>query len=680
MNREAPERRRAAWQGSPFKSQAHHANGRNKTIRSVPKGRDGQHGYSTPDQPSNIPQELKALPRWAPWRYVHRMDGKKPDKVAFRTTGGLARTNTPEDWGPFEAARAAYQRGRFDGLGFLIFEGDPFVGFDFDDCLDPETGEIHPAVAGLMEGLDGYAEISPSGTGMKVIARGRKPGKRCVTRKTPWGGEFAVYDHKRFFTLTGRAIGDRREIAVSQEAVEEAYRWAFGEESLEKPARKVHAGDVLADDELVEKALRSKKGGRFRRHHLEGDASGYPSRSEADHAHLADLCFWTGGDEERMVELFTRSALYLPEKGLGYVRRSARKAIRTHDGGYYQKPKERPRAVLDLVGVIERAWWGERFPGMAGKTDASVLRALIREGKRIGEAVTEVGLRVSISVRQLAEAANCHYNTVINATRRAAEAGILRREKGAEGLSGAFVLLDPRQVCDTHKDTGGCVLGGVTNESRPPVADLTTEHYAWRSAVGKGRERALCALEAFGPLRVEELAERLGWSRPRDLRKRYLEPLVALGLVEDRGDGTYALAGDYRERQEEVSELVYGTFQKRLRRVYDPRTKRTTTTVVESGMVASGIEHRRLRRDKHRLQQEAYRLRLEERRRSAEGDERGIEALLNRMDDERDAASHRTVNRPEIVDGVIVHGAECSCSFCEDLSTDRSPMGEEVPA
>lgn len=158
------------------------------------------------------------------------------------------------------------------------------------------------------------------------------------------------------------------------------------------------------------------------------------------------------------------------------------------------------------------------------------------------------------------------------------------------------------------------------------------------------------------------------------MRSRYLGPLVALGLVEDRGGGVYALVGDFRERQEEVAEIVYGTVQQRLSRTYDPRTKRTTTSVRESGSVGSGTEHRRLRRRRHERQREAFRRRLEDQQRQKVHDEREIVALLNEWDDERSAAS----SLPEGADGWIEDlerveedhppGCECLPCFYESLT------------
>ena len=471
-----------------------------------------------------------------------------------------------------------------------------------------------------------------------------------------------MYEKTRFFTLTGRMFGGHREITEAQEAIDQAYHAAFGEEEKPPPPRgeSEGRGNTLTDSELIELASSSKNGERFRRHHFEGDGTGYPSRSEADFAHLADLCFWTGGDEERMVELFARSALYLPEKGMGYVRRSARKACAKHRGGYFKPKQEKGpnEEVLELVEELERRWWDEEFPGMGGKTMAGMTRALLSEGKRIGTIKPGEGLRVSISVMQLAEIVQCHENTIVNATRRAKDAGILRKDdlNRREEDSGAFILLDPRLACDTPKDT--CkerVIGGTTSSSQPPVADLTTDHYRWRGPIGKGRERALCALEAFGPQTDEELAERLGWSRARDLRTRYLEPLEERGLIERQGE-RWALVGDYREAQDRVRREPCNTVQLRIRRYYtyeQDGSRRRNSEVVESGSVASEEERERTERERHARKREVFRYYLEERRRAKkrqaeenhEAEKRRAEEdweiteLLNRWDEERGEAA-----------------------------------------
>ncbi|MDP9475131.1 MAG: hypothetical protein M3R38_05470 [Actinomycetota bacterium] len=635
---------------------------------------------------------MRARRQWVVWRYVEKPNGKL-DKTPFKPnhTGRMARTNDPSGWSTFDKALRIYEANPlFDGIGYVFGDGDPYVGLDFDSCLDPETGMLHEAVSQQIAEFDSYTEISPSGTGLKSVVRARKPGTRCSTRETPWGDEFAMFDRTRFFTLTGRVFGEHKEIREAQEAIDQAYRAAFGEE--EKPtttATTPHdvsegGGIPLADEELINRACKSKNGERFRRHHHAGDASGYPSRSEADFAHLADLCFWTGGDEEQMVRLFTRSALYVTSKGQGYVRRSARKARAMHRGGFYKKKRsidERPAEVLELVEALERRWWDEPFPGVGGKTLAGMLRALLRIGKRSGTVQPGEGLKVSASVRQLAEIVECHPNTIVNATKRAMAAGMLRKDhERREEESGAFVLFDPRQGCDTPENTcGERVVGGVTTSShpsllRPPLADLTTGHYRSRGPAGKGRERALCALEALGPQSAEELAERLGWSRPRDLRARYLDPLVNLGLVERRGDGLYALVGGYSESQDRVRRLPYSTVQLRLSRRYiiDETGKlRRVAEVVETGSIASQEERSIKDRERHAFERKVFRHYLEERRKAGERrpeDDREIVELLNVWDEERGTES---------VDDIPGERYGSGCEQ-EPLKRERSRSGSVV--
>jgi putative DNA primase/helicase len=600
----------------------------------------------------DIPAELKTRPQWVVWRSVEKPNGKKLDKTPFQPnhTSRLARTNDPSGWSDFSTALRAYEANPIlDGVGFVFDAEDPYLGFDFDDCVDPDTGALHEAVAELLEDLGGYAEVSPSGTGVKAIVRGRKPGARCSTKETPWGGEFAMYEKTRYFALTGRVLGEHREIGEAQEAVDRAYSAAFGEGENPLTATPTttrcesEGRDIpLKDEDLIALACRSKYGERFSRHHHEGDTEGYASRSEADFAHLADLCFWTGADEERMVELFCRSALYVPEKGPSYVRRSARKAVLRHRGGFFRlsKKQQRPTEVLELVEELERRWWDEPFPGKL----PSMLRALIREGKRSGTVLPGVGLRVSVSVRQLAEVVGCSKTTIMSATRTAEDVGILRKDvynRKAED-SGAFVMVvAPRRGWYTPKNTGAeRVLGGVPTPSRPAVADLTTDHHRWRSPVGGVRERLVCALEAFGTQTDAMLSERLGWRRARDLRHRHLEPLERMGLVERRGD-MWALVRDFEAAQERVRKIPYSTIQLRLSRrwILDETGKRRRVTEVrETGSIATEEERELKDREDHAREREAYLRYLDKRRRARERepeDDREIRELLNAWDEER---------------------------------------------
>src|SRR5204862_1512747 len=64
--------------------------------------------------------------------------------------------------------------------------------------------------------LDSYVELSPSRTGLHVLVRATLNGGRNRTPKTPWGGEFEVYDRTRFFCVTGQRVSTRVDIEERQ--------------------------------------------------------------------------------------------------------------------------------------------------------------------------------------------------------------------------------------------------------------------------------------------------------------------------------------------------------------------------------------------------------------------------------------------------------------------------------
>src|SRR5207253_7477755 len=93
--------------------------------------------------------------------------------------------------------------------GYVFSSDDPFGGIDLDNCRLIETGEITDWACKFISLLNSYAEISPSGTGIKVIVRGKLPKAIRVRHSTAYrGGKIEMYSDLRFFTITGRHFAD----------------------------------------------------------------------------------------------------------------------------------------------------------------------------------------------------------------------------------------------------------------------------------------------------------------------------------------------------------------------------------------------------------------------------------------------------------------------------------------
>ena len=173
-----------------------------------------------------IPACLRERAQWVVWRYVQR-DGK-PTKCPFNArTGAMADSTDASTWSSFDQAIAGFEADkRLEGLGFVFASDDPYCGIDLDDCIDTSTGEMKPWGQRLIDLLDSYSEISPSGTGVKVIVEGAKPGPRC--KKAFEDGEVEMYDHDRFFTITARHLaGTPSAVNPRQSAVEAIYTQVF---------------------------------------------------------------------------------------------------------------------------------------------------------------------------------------------------------------------------------------------------------------------------------------------------------------------------------------------------------------------------------------------------------------------------------------------------------------------
>jgi hypothetical protein len=149
-----------------------------------------------------VPDSLAELDQWIVWRAEQR-DGGKPTKVPYQINGSHASSTDPKTWCSWAEALKAWHENpsRWSGIGFVFSPGEPYFGIDLDDCID-DAGKLKPWAQPIMERFfDSYAEISPSGRGIKIWAKGRLPGGGTAF---PIGdGRVEIYDQARYFAVTG---------------------------------------------------------------------------------------------------------------------------------------------------------------------------------------------------------------------------------------------------------------------------------------------------------------------------------------------------------------------------------------------------------------------------------------------------------------------------------------------
>jgi putative DNA primase/helicase len=272
------------------------------------------------------------------WRYKFDTDRDEWTKVPVdANTGDFAKSTAPDTWVSFATALAFHERADTDtdGVGVVVHDGDTVLGLDLDDVRDPDTGDLEAWADGVLDAVPTYAEVSPSGTGLRLFGLGFVPDGGNRGDVDAGAGHLEMYDSGRYLTVTGQRVDgssdDVRQVNDEIGDVHAEYIAADGpERDTPKPAEDggVQAGSPganpgvdadkpgstdaasdLSDDELLEKAKNAENGNKFRRLWI-GDTSGYPSHSEADLALAGLLAFWTGGDRRRIDRLFRESELY----------------------------------------------------------------------------------------------------------------------------------------------------------------------------------------------------------------------------------------------------------------------------------------------------------------------------------------------------------------------------------
>jgi len=290
-------------------------------------------------QADNIPAEMKARAQWVNWRWEWKPPtanaAGKWDKPPYDPkTGRHAKSNDPATWSSFEIAWAACRdpANGYSGIGYVFSGGpDDFVGVDLDDCRDLLTGEIRawteqqracehwsadaPEPIAIIESVRSYAEVSPSGSGVKLILRGELNGGMKH-------GDIEMYSSGRYFTVTGQRLPEcPAEIARFEDL--RRLQQLFSA----KPARPNRQGDhqkkptkapaapskLPTVDQVIAACTNASNGAKFSRLFDRGDTSEYANgtegRSEADSALCCMLAFFACGDPGLIDKVFRQSKL-----------------------------------------------------------------------------------------------------------------------------------------------------------------------------------------------------------------------------------------------------------------------------------------------------------------------------------------------------------------------------------
>lgn len=174
---------------------------------------DGEDDYDPADDygPPTFelcPDELRGLPNWVTWKYERPDANGKLSKMPYTPgTQCWAKTNTPSTWRTYAEAVWDYRQHRRAGLGFVFEKKIGYVFVDVDGCRDPVTGEIATWAEKIIRSLKSYTEISPSGTGVHIFIKAKKPQENCRFLM-PDGGAVEVYDGSRYSTITGECSDD----------------------------------------------------------------------------------------------------------------------------------------------------------------------------------------------------------------------------------------------------------------------------------------------------------------------------------------------------------------------------------------------------------------------------------------------------------------------------------------
>jgi hypothetical protein len=150
-------------------------------------------------------------------------------------------------WSAYQVAIAAVRAGAGDGISYILTPADPFAAVDIDHVRDAATGAITTWAQRLLDQAShSYAEISPSGTGLRIW--GAASGIE-LHRKFPLGETSALELFRRThkpLTVTGLQLGNGQQLGNIDALLDRGVIWAEQQQQKLNKARPAASGSFTA--------------------------------------------------------------------------------------------------------------------------------------------------------------------------------------------------------------------------------------------------------------------------------------------------------------------------------------------------------------------------------------------------------------------------------------------------
>jgi P4 family phage/plasmid primase-like protien len=127
------------------------------------------------------------------------------NKVPYQPGNGEpAKANDPATWGDYDLAVKAWKvnSGFYAGIGREFIKEQRTAGVDIDKCIT--DGQIEPWAQAIIDRLNSYTELSPSGKGVHIWLYGSIPDN--IGADPDGISKIEMYDHERYFTVTGKHL------------------------------------------------------------------------------------------------------------------------------------------------------------------------------------------------------------------------------------------------------------------------------------------------------------------------------------------------------------------------------------------------------------------------------------------------------------------------------------------